>query len=357
MDYFFGVIILRILIIKLSSLGDVIHCLPVLHALRSGYPDARIDWVVEEQNAGILEGHPYIDHLIILPRKSWMKNPWHIRRVCSGIRRFIKELRSRRYDMVIDFQGLFRSGLLVGLSKGDRKIGFDRVREMAHLFYNEKVFLSTMNQHAVERYLEIPNYLGINTNPPQFFLPVSKKDADNVNNLLEDIFHKKHKINKLIIINPNARWSSKVWPWDRFRELIKELSFRGHEVILIGSKNDKKRMDLAFNGLGDRVHNLGGKTTLKCLAVLFKKGDCLITNDSGPMHLAVAVGLPVIALFGPSNPLRTGPFGWQNGDKKNRVLFSQLLCVPCYKRKCSDKACMWDISVNLVLSALEELLA
>jgi 3-deoxy-D-manno-octulosonic-acid transferase/heptosyltransferase-1 len=345
------------LIVKLSSLGDIIHCLPILNALKSGFPEAMIDWLVEEQNAGILEGHPHIDHLIILPRKSWMKKPWHIGKVCSEIRAFMRDLRSREYDIIIDFQGLFRSGLLVGLSKGSRKIGFDRVREMAHLFYNEKVPLSTMNQHAVTRYLEIPRYLGVKKHLPQFFLPVSKKDSEYVNKILEEINNITYKNNKIIIINPNARWPSKIWPWDRFRELIKELSFKDYEVILIGSTGDKVRMDLAFNSLGDRVHNLAGKTSLKCLASLFKRGDCLITNDSGPMHLAVAVGLPVIALFGPSNPLRTGPFGWLNGNQKNRVLSSPLLCAPCYKRKCIDKLCMWEISVGQVLNALEELLS
>jgi ADP-heptose:LPS heptosyltransferase len=227
---------------------------------------------------------------------------------------------------------------------------------MAHLFYNEKVIISTMDQHAVTRYLEIPYYLGVKKHMPRFFLPVSKKDSEYVNKLLEEINKKTLLNKKIIVINPNARWTSKIWPWSRFRKLIKELSFRGYEVVLIGSAGDKARMDLAFCNLGDRVHNLAGKTSLKSLAALFNKVDCLITNDSGPMHLAVAVGLPVIALFGPSNPLRTGPFGWLNGNQKNRVLFSSLFCVPCYKRKCSDKSCMREISVGQVLNAMEGLL-
>lgn len=348
---------MRILIIKLSSLGDVIHCLPCLNALKIGFPEARIDWLVEGQNAGILEGHPHIENLIILNRKSWMKKPWHIKKIGSEIMAFIKDLRAREYDIIIDFQGLFRSGFLVGLSKGDRKIGFNRVREMAHLFYNEKVCLSTMDQHAVTRYLEIPYYLGVKKHIPQFFLSVSKRDSEYVNKLLEEIDNKTRKNNKKIIINPNARWPSKVWPWDRFRELIKELSFRNYEVILIGSAAEKPRMDLTFGSLGDKVHNFAGKTTLKSLAALLIKADCMITNDSGPMHLAVAVGLPVIALFGPSNPLRTGPFGWQNGNRKNRVLSSQLLCAPCYKRKCIDMSCMRQISVSQLLNELEGLLS
>ncbi|MGA1839390.1 MAG: glycosyltransferase family 9 protein [bacterium] len=348
---------MRILIIKLSSLGDIIHCLPCLNAIKTGFHDVRIDWLVEEQNAGILEGHPHIDNLIILNRKSWMKKPWHIKKICSEIMAFMKELRSREYDIIIDFQGLFRSGLMVGLSKGNRKVGFNRVREMAHLFYNEKVCLSTMDQHAVTRYLEIPYYLGVKKHIPQFFLPVSEKDSDYVNKLLEDINNKAIKNNKIIVINPNARWPSKIWPWDRYRELIKELCFRNYEVILIGSAGEKARMDLTFGGLGDRVHNFAGKTTIKSLAALLKKVDCMITNDSGPMHLAVAVGLPVIALFGPSNPLRTGPFGWQKGNQKDRVLSSQLHCAPCYKRKCIDMSCMLEISVAQLLNELEGLLS
>lgn len=347
---------MRILIIKLSSLGDVIHCLPTLAVLKSGFPEAMIDWLVEEQNAGILEGHTHIDNLIVLPRKSWMKKPWHIKKIYSEIKIFMRDLRAREYDLIIDFQGLFRSGLLVALSRGKRKIGFDRVREMAHIFYNERVPLSTLNQHAITRYMEITNYLKVTPSNFLFSLPISEKEAEEANKLLEENGIKTHNNNKLVYINPNARWSSKIWPWERFKELIKELSLRGYEVVLIGGPNDKDKMDMAFRGLGDKIYNLAGQTSLKSLAAILKRGDCLITNDSGPMHLAVAVGLPVIALFGPSNPLRTGPFGWQNEDKRNKVLFSPISCAPCYKRECTRKKCLMNISVDQVLSALEELL-
>ncbi|MGA1795411.1 MAG: lipopolysaccharide heptosyltransferase I [bacterium] len=344
-----------ILIVKLSSLGDVIHCLPCLEALREGFPGARIDWVVEEQNAGILEGHPHIDRLIILSRKSWIKAPWRIRKVSSEIKGFLGTLRQREYDMVIDFQGLFRSGLIVGMSRGKRKIGFDRVREKASLFYNEKVTLSTLDQHAVTRYLEIPRYLGVHVDEPRFFLPSSEKDEDTVNRLLEDIKINTNENNKIIFINPNARWSSKIWPWEHFRELVRILSDNGYLVLLIGGPGDKDSMEQAFQGLCDKVYNLAGKTSLKSLAALFRRGCCLVTNDSGPMHLAVAVGLPVIALFGPSHPLRTGPFGWEEG-KRSRVLTGNAPCAPCYRRNCSDQDCLKGISVHQVVQALEDLL-
>ena len=124
---------------------------------------------------------------------------------------------------------------------------------------------------------------------------------------------------KILFVNPNARWSSKQWPWEYFRELIKRLSEkRGVELVLIGAPGDRERMSGAFLGLGENVRNIAGRTSLMVLAAMFKKGDCLITNDSGPMHLAVAVGLPVVAIFGPTNPIRTGPFVGQN-KRKNRI--------------------------------------
>ncbi|MGA1845197.1 MAG: lipopolysaccharide heptosyltransferase I [bacterium] len=347
---------MRILIVKMSSLGDVIHCLPCLEALRKGFPGAQIDWVVEEQNAGILEGHPHIDRLIILSRKSWIKAPWRIRKVSSGIKGFLGTLRQREYDMVIDFQGLFRSGLIVGLSRGKRKIGFDRVREKANIFYNEHVRLTTLDQHAVTRYLEIPRYLGVDVDEPQFFLPVSEKEVDSANKLLEEIGFNANKNKKIIYINPNARWSSKIWPWEHFRELIRALSDNGYHVLLIGGPGDREPMERAFQGLGDRVYNLAGRTSLKSLAVLFRRGRCLVTNDSGPMHLAVAVGLPVIALFGPSNPLRTGPFGWQGEGARSRVLSAPVACAPCYKRLCIHQDCLKGIMPCQVEQALKDLL-
>lgn len=346
---------MRVLIIKLSSLGDIIHCLPSLEAIKMGLPQAQIDWAVEEENAEILEAHPYIDRLIVLRRKAWIKRPWRLER--AGLTGFFKELRSQFYDLVLDFQGLFKSGLLAGLSKGGRKIGFDRVREMAHFFYNEKVPLSTLDQHAVTRYLEIPGYLGINTLKPRFFLPIHQKaikEADNIfkaMGLTED-----NKVHRRVFINPNARWQSKQWPWECFRDLVKGLSSLDYEVILTGGPNDRIKIADAFQGLGTHIHNAAGRTSLIGLAAMFKRGDCLVTNDSGPMHLAVAVGLPVVALFGPTNPVRTGPFGWQEEESKSRVLFAKASCSPCYNKACKTRICLSVISVDQVLNAVQDVL-
>ncbi len=371
---------MHILIIKMSSLGDVIHCLPSLAAIRKGFPEATIDWLVEKQNAEIIKGHPYIDRLIILNKKEWIKRSWLKGGVYHEILRFIKDLRVREYDLIIDFQGLFKSGLVMWLSRGKRKIGFERVREKAGLFYTEKVPLSTIEQHAVTRYLEIPRYLGLDAGKPDFFLHIPIEAFEESYILSEKIGLDIRGNKRIIFINPNCRWQSKKWPWVYFKELIKRLSEKEtNEIVLIGGSEDKVGMSEAFSGLGGNVRIIAGCISLMGLAAIFRKGDCLITNDSGPMHLAVAVGLPVVALFGPTNPVRTGPFGWENGAgmqginiltekgdpgpssrtslcMKNKVLFSRKSCSPCYKRVCREKDCLKDISVSQVLRAIDEVL-
>lgn len=334
-------------------MGDVIHCLPALVALKRGFPDARIDWVVEEQHAGIIRGHPYIDRLIICPRKTWMNRPWDLKGLIDGIGIFIRELRQEDYDIVCDFQGLFKSGILVWLSRGKRKVGFDRVREFAHIFYTEKVHLSTLNQHAVTRYLEIPAYLGAPSERPEFFLPLGEEAEKEAHAILEEIGLKGNKNRAIIFINPNARWESKIWPWEHFRALIEGLNTEEREICLIGGPGDREKISDAFCGTNDKVHNIAGRTSLAGLAALFRKGKCLITNDSGPMHLAVAVGLPVVAMFGPTNPLRTGPF---DPEGRNRVLCTQEKCSPCYRRECADMRCLKAITTDQVLDAVEEVL-
>jgi len=317
---------MKILIIKMSSLGDVIHTLPSLELLKMGFPDAEIDWLVEKQNSDILDGHPYIHHVIVLDRKGWGTAPWKLGRTFRELRDFIKGLRDNVYDLVLDFQGLLRSGIIAGLSRGRRKLGFMRVREMAHIFYNERVPCSTLNQHAVTRYLEIPEYLGLKTDCPRFFFQIPEAAIEEADSLFKELGIDPGDKRGMVFINPNSRWVSKIWPWPYFRDLIRELSKDRSGIILIGGAGEREGMLRAFSGLGKNVHIVAGRTKLMVLAAMLKKGGCLVTNDSGPMHLAVAVGLPVVALFGPTNPVRTGPFGWEDKVNFHRVLKEDGQC-------------------------------
>ena len=169
---------MKILIVKLSAIGDVAQTLPALEALKNIYPDSEITWVVEEAAAGVLDGHPLIDRLLISRRKAWISsrtNPLALAQGLGSMVRFIRELRRTRYDIAIDFQGLLKSGIVIGLARADRKIGYDRTRELSYLFLNERLPAYDIERHALERYLDVARYLGASDPSPACTLPLEKE--------------------------------------------------------------------------------------------------------------------------------------------------------------------------------------
>jgi heptosyltransferase-1 len=205
----------RILIVKLSAIGDVVHALAVLDVLRQNFPSSRIDWVVEESAAGIIESHPALDRVIISRRKSWQREMTGERRFGPAFREIIsciKELRSVQYDCVLDLQGLFKSGLLTGLSKGNRKIGMGGAREGASLFLNEPLVPVNYQQHAIDRYLQLAAYMGCSWKSWENRIPLTEADQKRLDQRLAD-----QRINKqLVAINPMAKWETKLWEPDFF---------------------------------------------------------------------------------------------------------------------------------------------
>jgi len=338
---------MNILIVKLSSLGDIVHTLPSLKALRDRFPDAHITWVAGEAASGILRNNPSLDEILITRGKMWKRNLFS-QNSMSDLLGFIKRLRSRRYDIVLDFQGLLKSALIVSLAKGKRKVGYDRAREFAHIFYSEKAPLETMEMHAVDRYLNLTKYLGCDINNPDFFIPVTDDDNGEVEKLLKakgiSLAGK-----KFVGINPTGRWASKRWPAEKFRELAGRLAGLNNIVIaFIGGAEEKETVDAACPAGHRNVVNLAGATSLGQLSALLKKMDILITNDTGPMHIAAALGTKVVAVFGPTNPVRTGPYG-----KDHTVLQADLDCSPCYRKECSSMACMEMIKVDDLFKVVE----
>jgi ADP-heptose:LPS heptosyltransferase len=196
----------NILIVKLSAIGDVIHTLPSLSALRQLYPEAHITWVVEEAAADLVKNHPYLDAVLISRRKSWSKyfQRGQFRRSLEEIRSFLKDLRQRPYDLVIDFHGLFKSSVIVFLSGGKRKLGYNSLQELSGLFLNEKI-PEDLNKHAVERYLDFPRYLGAKINGARFILPFNK-EAETRAQILSGKYNLEDK--KFIAINPVAYWDT-----------------------------------------------------------------------------------------------------------------------------------------------------
>jgi 3-deoxy-D-manno-octulosonic-acid transferase/heptosyltransferase-1 len=337
---------MNILIVKLSAIGDVIHTLPSLAALRKIYPAAHITWVVEEAAADLVRNHPYLDKVLVSRRKSWLNNfrDGEIRCPLREIRNFIRELRQRQYDLVIDFHGLLKSAIIVLLSSGKRKLGYDSMQELSGLFYNEKI-PEDMTKHAVDRYLDFPRYLSNEVNQPEFMLPISNGAEAKAQSLLD-----KYKLesNKFIAINPVAYWETKLWSDDKFARLADLIKAKlNTEVVFTGS--EKEHLEKIISQMSSQAINLGGETSLIDLAYIYKKAQLVITTDSGPMHIAAAAGTPVIALFGPTDPARTGPYG-----EGHIIIKTDMSCSPCFLKKCPTKTCMQDISPQQVFAAIEE---
>ncbi|HPD56808.1 MAG TPA: lipopolysaccharide heptosyltransferase II [Smithellaceae bacterium] len=337
---------MNILIVKLSALGDVIHTLPSLAALRELYPDAHITWVVEEAAAGLLANHPLLDEVLISRRKAWITDikAGQVRLAWQEIKVFIKNLRRRSYDLVIDFHGLFKSSLLVFLSRGKRKLGYDSWQELSGLFLNEKI-PEDMTKHAVDRYFDFPLYLGAKKEKIEFILPQNVDAEKKVRRMLENY---KLAEKKFIAINPIAYWETKLWDNQKFAELADMIQQQlGKKVVFTGS--ERASIDQIISKMVSDGINLGGQTSLPELAALFRKAKMVITTDSGPMHLACAVGTPVVALFGPTDPARTGPYGLGH-----TIVRANLPCSPCFLKKCPTTKCMKDITPEQIFLLVKE---
>ncbi len=346
------------MIVKLSAIGDVVHTLPSLAMLRRCLPEARISWVVEEAAADLLVNHPALDRLIVSRRKKWLADlkKGIITRPFRELGAFVTELRAEKYDVVIDFHGLFKSAVIVALSGGRRKLGYKSLQEGTFLFYNEKI-PEDMTKHAVDRYLDFVRYLVEIENlqcrdeAPTFTIAIGEKEERRINDLLTaGGATKQRPLSGFIAVSPVAFWPTKLWQDAKFAELCdriqKELRTR---VVLTGEKVEQ--VERIANLMKTSVLNLGGRTSLRELAALYKRAALLVTTDSGPMHIAAAVGTPVVALFGPTDPSRTGPYGFNH-----RIIQRKLPCSPCFRKQCTNPRCMAEISVEEVFAAVRDML-
>lgn len=342
---------MNILIVKMSAIGDVIHTLPALNALREHFPDAHIAWLVEEAASGIVESHQAVDRVLISKRQRWLKGllgPSCLENV-KGIFRFVKELRDTTYDWVIDFQGLLKSAIMVGLCRGKQRIGYDKTREFSYVVLDERVPPYDMDKHAIFRYVNLIKHLGVNTFDVKFNIPLGEKEKSNVRRMLRQKGWNKQSI---VAINPAAKWDTKLWEAENFSRLADMLiEGLGCFVIFTGNKRDKKEITKIISKMHNACIDFSGQTDLGDLAVLYDMSKCLVSTDTGPMHLAAAVGTLVVALFGPTAPWRTGPFG-----DGHEVLRADLSCSPCFKKKCDTLSCMRNISVDQVFGSVERIM-
>jgi heptosyltransferase-1 len=335
---------LRILLVKLSSFGDVLHAMPTAEALRAAFPSAHITWLVEAAYAPLLAGHPALDEVWEAPRLHPSElmagsNP-------SRLRILLRHLGSQPFDLVLDLQGLLKSALWVALARSPRKVGYDRTREGSFLVLTERVPAYDPEAHAVLRYLNLAHYLGAPTTPPCFRLSLDAGVDTSRLIPAEDG-------RPLAVLHPGARWASKLWPpacWARLADwLIRD---QGFKVVITGSRTDAQLVAEITGKTQTPMLNLGGCTSLAQLASILRKSRFAITTDTGAMHLAASLKTPVIALFGPTAPWRTGPFG-----EGHQVVSLGLACSPCFKRHCPDPRCLSDLTPEMVMTACEKILS
>ena len=373
----------NILIVKLSAIGDVIHTLPSLAALRRCFPDADITWAVEEAAADLLYDHPALNRVIVSARKRWFKElrQGEIARPLREMRAFLKELRSRKYDLVIDFHGLLKSAVIVLLSGGKRKLGYDSLQEGSGLFYNEKI-PEAMGKHAVDRYLDFVRYLARGdekaclAGAPEFRIAVGESEENKIIGLFSQTILGPYQLRQggsansmsslpqtgephdqnaawqqappFIAVSPVAFWETKLWEDEKFALLGDRIQMElGATVVLTGGNAEP--LEKIRKLMKTKALNLGGKTSLRELAALYKRAKIVVTTDSGPMHLAAAVGTPVVALFGPTDPVRTGPYG-----PGHRVIRTGISCSPCLRKYCPHPRCMTEITVEEVFKAVRK---
>jgi len=328
---------MKVLIVKLSSIGDVVHTLPALDALRAGFKKkgikAKIDWLVEEAASGMLAGHPQIDEVIVV--KRWDKGLFANLRTARA-------LRARSYDLVLDFQGLLKSGLWLFLTRGKKRAGFSNAREMSHIFLNEKLPAYDIERHAVDRYLDLARHFAGETGEPVFTLDLA--EAESVEEKLEE-----NGVNgPFFVMVTRGRWKTKLWKDERFIELAKRIiAQRKFQAVLTGGPADLSSLSDMSKEIGPGAVTFG--TSLKEFAALCRFSKFVVTVDSGPMHIAAAAGARVVALFGPTAPWRTGPYG-----KGHVIVRKGLECSPCFKRECPDPKCMNEISIEDVVAAIEK---
>lgn len=320
----------RVLIVKLSALGDLVHAMPVARALKADL-QAEIDWITQDEYVDLVACFDDVDRVIGFPRRRFVRHH----------RRFLRELRTRSYDLIIDLQGLFKSGVVTRLARGTRRIGPSYHRECARLFYSEVPGPADRSRHAVEQAADVIRYLGLK--PARRACPMSLPHYNPVGD-------RPH-----VAIVPCSRWSTKNWPVERFADVARQVMKRtGGTVYVVGGPDDAEACSRIAEQSSGAV-NLCSRTTIAETAGVLRAMDLVISVDTGPMHVAAAAGTPVLAIFGATDPLRTGP----HGDRHDVLTTAGLDCRPCMSRRCArgDLACLTRIEVATVVQAAEKMLS
>jgi lipopolysaccharide heptosyltransferase I len=340
----------RILIIRMSHIGDIIHTIPMLTALRQAFPTAHIGWLVEDYLAPMLYGLKSLDEVVLMPRRQ-------IRQTRSVAERFrllgglLKRIRSRRYQVAIDVHGLTKSAAWSFFARIPIRIGYDGKEgaEISRRLNNTLVLPEEDKRHIIDRNLCLIKPLGIENPEVRFEMPVGWKAAERMEQWLGSFAGGIPPI----IVSPGAGWPTKCWAPERFGEAAGILAGKTKRpvVVLWGPGEESLRDTVLASAMSGRVVP-APKTDILEMMELIRRSSLVITNDTGPLHIAVALGIPSVSFFGPSDADRNGPYG-----KRHRVVQANVPCLGCWEKTCPapDKHCCMTLvrTMDVVRASLE----
>jgi lipopolysaccharide heptosyltransferase I len=337
---------LKILILKPSSLGDVVQALPVLRLLKLHWPDSEIFWWIDSALAPLLEEDPDLAGIVRFERRRWTipanwPEIWHS----------VQWMRRQSFDLVIDLQCLLRSGVFAWLANGKFLVGLDEPREGARGFYDLAVRRASFHTHAADWYLAVLPALNVPMHWNFEWLPERPAISAEVKRKWDTASA------RWIVIQPGARWLNKRWPVEKYAELVRQLAAARPDVrfAILGSGDDREAGAAIAQADPRRCLDLTGKISLPEMVEWIRLSELMISNDTGPMHVAAALGKPVLAIFGPTEPRRTGPY-----RQLQNVVRIDLPCAPCLKPHCTyskPMECLRAISPEIVFSRATRLLA
>ena len=353
-----------VLIVLFGRIGDVIFTLPSVQALKRARPDISVDWLVEDRCADLLLGHPALRRVFLFRRGDYSRAVRDRRygQALGILGGLVRSLRQERYAAVLDFQGLLKSGVATFFARGDLKLGspstYGRMREGAALF-SRQVPMAQEGLHLVERHLlVVRELLGEAVSPEPLRLAFTEDEHHHVRSLVGS--------SPYVLIHPFASWGTRNWPSSSWARVVRELSGRGFRIALAGAggaTQEEMKSEIERSVSGGLV-DLLGRLSLRELSLAMGLSEAVLAVDSGPMHLAASTGTRVVALFGPTDPVRLGPYGPRGGaggeeemGPNGRVVTAGLPCQPCMMRRCPiGTPCQDRLEPEAVISAFEEVL-
>jgi len=344
----------RILIIRLSAIGDVLRVLPALQVIKKNFPDSYIAWAVEEKAQDILAAHPAIDELFVFPKSSLIKKLKSPRGAWTAVKEFfafISEIRQKRFDMAIDFHGLFKSGLISRLSGAPKRIGFTmaHTRELNFLFNNRRFPLDTKKLSRIDRNLTLLKKMGLDITHTPPVLHVPPEDREVIRNFL-----KQQRIDPrrpLVAIHPGTSPTTPYKRWDPYRYAVvadKIIEENGAQIIFTWWQQEIDTVKEILHQMKYRAIIAPETKNLCQLAEIFRYCTLYLGGDTGPMHLAAFAGLPVVAVFGPTDHVVNEPYA----HTPHIIIRKELSCSPCRKYTCAKRDCMKSIKEDNVIRAV-----